>query len=349
MGFNYQSIVRDAVGLPVTNQSVNIRVSLRQNSNVGTIIYQETHTKTTNQFGLVNLVIGSGTVTVGTSIAGINFSLSKYFVQIEVFNTPNWIDLGTAEFQSVPYAIQANNTLKIQNTSVSGIAPINGQILQFNAITGLWEPTLVSGVTLSTSTANVTTSGTIFNIGTASGTSFGVLNPTDFANFSNKVSSQWISTSTGLANGIVYNNGNVSIGSNTISNAKLKVNGDISAKGMVIASQSMNPIGGYNTTSPTTIYKLRVYIPEGTNDIDASFNAYEFDGVGGSTITVWIGNTQLATSTLVNGNSQNSTIDITNIPVSAFAGTFQTLEIKAQTTALAQGVILQGYTLVIKD
>lgn len=349
MGFNYQSIVRDAVGLPVTNQAVNLRVSLHQNSNVGTIIYQETHSKTTNQFGLVNLVIGNGIVTIGTSLAGINFSLNKYFVQIEILNTITWVDLGTAEFQSVPYAIQANNTLKIQNTSVSGIAPTNGQILQFNALTGLWEPTLVSGVTLSTNTANVTTSGTIFNIGTASGTNFGILSPTDFTNFNTKVSSQWISTSTGIENGITFNNGNVSIGANTISGAKLKVKGDLSAGGQVIASQSMQPTGGYNTTTPTVIYKQRIYIPAGTNDLSASFNAYEFAGTGGSTLTVWINGIQVGTATLATGNDQTNTILISDISVATFAGTFQTLEIKAQTTALAQGVILQGYTVIIKD
>lgn len=349
MGFNYQSIVRDAVGLPVTNQSVNLRISLHQNTPSGTINYQETHLKTTNQFGLVNLVIGQGTVLVGSTIGMIDFSLNKYFIQVEVFNNPSWIDLGTAEFQSVPYAIQANNTLKIQNTSVSGIAPTNGQILQFNSTTQLWEPTLVQGVSLNSQTADVTVTGTTFNIGTASGISFGILNPVDFNNFNNKVSSQWTSTSTGLNSGIVFNNGNVSIGTNDVSTAKLKVNGDISAKGMVISSQSMNATGSYNTTSPTTIYKQRIYIPQGTENLEASFNAYEFVSIGGSTLTIWINNIQVGSATLSNPNDPNTPILITDIPVSTYSGSFQTLEIKAQTTLLAQGVILQGYTLVIKN
>lgn len=348
-GFSYQSIVRDAVGLPLPNQSVTLRISIRQTSATGTIIYQEQHTKSTNQFGLVNLIVGSGTVAIGTNLNTVNWTADKHFVQVEVFNGSVFVDLGTSEFQTVPYAFGANNTLKIQNTSVSGVAPTANQVLQFNAVSGLWEPTNVSGVSLITQTADVTVSGTTFNIGTASGTSFGLLNPVDYTTFSNKVSSQWITTSTGLDNGIVFNNGNVSIGANTISGAKLKVNGDLSAGGQVIASQTMNPTGGYNITTPTTIFKQRIYIPIGTNDLIASFNAYEFVGTGGSRLQVWIGNVLVGTATLTIGNDQNSTFNITDIPVSAFAGTFQNLEIKALTNASAQGVILQGYTLVIKD
>lgn len=354
-GFSYQSIVRDAVGLPLPNQSVTLRITIRQSLASGTIIYQEQHIKTTNQFGLVNLIVGSGTVSVGTTLGFINWTSDKHFVQVEVFNGSLFVDLGTSEFQSIPYAFAAGNTLKIQNTSVSGVAPTANQILQYNATSGLWEPTNVSGVSLITQTADVSVSGTTFNIGTASGTSFGLLSPIDYTNFNNKISSQWISTSTGLDNGIVFNAGNVSIGSNTLSGAKLKVNGDLSGGGQVIASQAFSPTGVYNTTSPALLYKQRIYIPNGTSTLNASINAYEFANSGGANTLVEVringvsvGNTSLNTAN-PSSSDVNAVVRIDNIPVSAFAGTFQTLEIRAQSTVAAQGIILQGYTLVIND
>ena len=56
--FSYQCILRDVNGEPVPSQVVNIRFSILQGSTSGSSVYSETHTTSTNDFGLINLFIG---------------------------------------------------------------------------------------------------------------------------------------------------------------------------------------------------------------------------------------------------------------------------------------------------
>src|SRR4051812_43065798 len=64
--FKYQSIVRNAAGNPLANAAISVRATVHDSSATGTSVYQETHFITTNQFGLINLEIGNGTVVSGT-------------------------------------------------------------------------------------------------------------------------------------------------------------------------------------------------------------------------------------------------------------------------------------------
>ena len=71
-GISYQAIALNGTGNPVVSSSVSVRLSVLDNTATGTVLYSETHLKTTNAQGLFNLVIGQGTVISGT------------------FNTINW-------------------------------------------------------------------------------------------------------------------------------------------------------------------------------------------------------------------------------------------------------------------
>jgi hypothetical protein len=64
--FNYQAVARDAAGAVISNQAVSFRISLLQGSITGTSVFAETHNVNTNQFGLVNFAIGSGTLLNGS-------------------------------------------------------------------------------------------------------------------------------------------------------------------------------------------------------------------------------------------------------------------------------------------
>ena len=97
--FNYQAAIRDASGEVMQNDNVTIVFSIRSNSASGTEVYTETHNATTNDQGLVNLSIGSGTVGTG-NFAAIDWSSNSHFLNVEV----NGTDMGTLEFKSVPYA-----------------------------------------------------------------------------------------------------------------------------------------------------------------------------------------------------------------------------------------------------
>ena len=105
---NYQSVLRNSNGSAVPNQNVSIRFSILQGSVLGTFVFQEEHSITTSDIGLINLKIGEGLSTLN-SLSSINWSLGPYFLEIEVdtTSTGNYISYGTSELSSVPYSLHS--------------------------------------------------------------------------------------------------------------------------------------------------------------------------------------------------------------------------------------------------
>ena len=56
----YQAVARNSSGNLLQNQLVAFRIGILQGGPSGTLVYQERHTPTTNNYGLVNLEIGKG-------------------------------------------------------------------------------------------------------------------------------------------------------------------------------------------------------------------------------------------------------------------------------------------------
>lgn len=108
---NYQAIARAANGNALTSQTIKLRLTVKDGSATGTIVYQETDTATTNQFGLFTTAIGAGTPTSGT-FSNIDWSTGDKFLQVEF--DPNggntFTDMGTTELLSVPYALYAETS-----------------------------------------------------------------------------------------------------------------------------------------------------------------------------------------------------------------------------------------------
>jgi len=100
--FNYQAVLRDADGIIKSDANVSIELEIHQGTETGTIVYSELHNTTTNEFGLVNLEIGS--VTPAT-FATIDWSAGPYFVEVIV----NGTSMGVSELLTVPYALYAVN------------------------------------------------------------------------------------------------------------------------------------------------------------------------------------------------------------------------------------------------
>lgn len=106
--FNYQAVLRDANGLIIADESVEMRYSIRTGSENGTIQYQESTTLQTNEFGLVNHAIGTGVVISG-SIDEVTWGSGAKYLQVELDNGGGFVDLGAQKMQSVPYALFAAN------------------------------------------------------------------------------------------------------------------------------------------------------------------------------------------------------------------------------------------------
>jgi hypothetical protein len=105
--FEYQAVVRDAGGNVLAAQSVGIQITLKQGSISGADVYQETFNPTTNQFGLVNLKIGTGTTVDIFSV--IDWANGPYYMQValDVTGGTSYSILGISQLLSVPYALHA--------------------------------------------------------------------------------------------------------------------------------------------------------------------------------------------------------------------------------------------------
>ncbi len=101
--FKYQAVLRDVDGAVLVSETVEIDVEILQGSDDGTAVFAESHTVTTNEFGLVQFNIGSLLNGTGT-IADIDWSSGVYFVKISL----NGSVLGTKQLLSVPYALYAD-------------------------------------------------------------------------------------------------------------------------------------------------------------------------------------------------------------------------------------------------
>ncbi len=107
-GINYQAVIRKTNGALVTNTTVAIRIQIKQNSATGTVVYAERQSVITSAYGLVNFVIGQGTVLSGT-FSAINWSTGNYWVSLGVdfVNGTNYLDYGSQRLMSAPYALYA--------------------------------------------------------------------------------------------------------------------------------------------------------------------------------------------------------------------------------------------------
>lgn len=109
-GVNYQAVIRNLSGTLVANTTIAIRIQVKQTSASGTIVFQERHSVTTSAQGVVNLVIGQGTL-LGGNFSTINWANGPYYVSLGVnfTNGTNYLDYGSQQLMSVPYALFAKN------------------------------------------------------------------------------------------------------------------------------------------------------------------------------------------------------------------------------------------------
>lgn len=112
--FKYQAVLRNSAGEVIQNQTVAIKINILQGSINGTNAYIETHSTTTNQFGLVNLNIGEGTSS--NDFSTIDWSSGPYFLKVELDASGTFTEIGTSQLLSVPYALYAKKAGEAENT-----------------------------------------------------------------------------------------------------------------------------------------------------------------------------------------------------------------------------------------
>jgi len=116
--FNYQVVVRDGVSNnPLVNQNVSFRMSILKGSSSGESQYSELHSANTGALGIVNLVIGNGTGKTG-NITTIDWGADTYHLQVEIDKTggATYVEMGTTQLLSVPYALHAKTVASYTET-----------------------------------------------------------------------------------------------------------------------------------------------------------------------------------------------------------------------------------------
>jgi hypothetical protein len=141
-GFSYQAVVRNNSGEVVASQTVKFKFSILQNSATGTPVYVETQSKATNDFGLANLVVGSGTKVSG-NFNPATWGNNTHFLKVELDpnNGNSFSHLGTMQLMAVPYAFHAQTVGEISDNSVTSAKIASGavtgtKIAQAGATTG---------------------------------------------------------------------------------------------------------------------------------------------------------------------------------------------------------------------
>jgi hypothetical protein len=114
---NYQAVARNSSGGILANQLVGLRLTIEDGAG-GAILYQERQTPTTNQFGLLTVKLGSGTVLSGTW-AAINWANGNQWLKVDMDPTggSSYTTMGESELLAVPFSNYSKATAAVAGTT----------------------------------------------------------------------------------------------------------------------------------------------------------------------------------------------------------------------------------------
>ncbi|MBX7240360.1 MAG: phage tail protein [Bacteroidia bacterium] len=99
-------MVRDANGTLITTGTINLGISIHDSLTGVNTLYYETHNGIApNAFGVVNVLIGGGSIISGNFL-NINWATGPKFMQVYVNSSPIG---GRVQMVSVPYSLYASN------------------------------------------------------------------------------------------------------------------------------------------------------------------------------------------------------------------------------------------------
>lgn len=159
-----QAVAKDPLGNPAKNRKVFVRVEIRHARINGTAIWTEAFETTTNGDGIYTYIIGMGSkiasVPTGmTSISEIDWGNGPYWVNTRLAVSPsipaawwvaadNYVDLGTIQMMSVPYAMFAGNASVTNVTSSLPPGQKNTFLVTDSAGNVTWAPPQAASVSV---------------------------------------------------------------------------------------------------------------------------------------------------------------------------------------------------------
>jgi hypothetical protein len=143
-------MVRDAAGVLKVNQNVSFRISILEGASP--VYVEKFVAETTNDYGLVTLDIGTGTLVSG-SFTGIDWQNDGPFflkTEIDMAGGETFTEVGTSELLSVPFALHAETVTKLINAT-----PATGDMIYFNGTAWVAVPAGLPGQFLQLQTTNL--------------------------------------------------------------------------------------------------------------------------------------------------------------------------------------------------
>lgn len=165
--FTYQSLVRDGSGMVLADQAVSFLFAIVAGDPGGSAVYSEKHNLTTNAYGLVSLSIGNGIEKTG-SFTAIDWSSGSYFlnVKIDASMSGTYIDMGTTQLLSVPYALFAKTSGSAGETDPLFSVSLASAITQND--TTRWGEKILQSLSAVLSTGNMASGTGIISLGPTS-------------------------------------------------------------------------------------------------------------------------------------------------------------------------------------
>jgi len=110
----YQAVIRNSIGELISEQLVGVKISILDQSISGEVLYSEEHSQSTNEYGVINLEIGSGS-NPSSDFTLISWGLNDKFLKLEVDinGGTSYSTIGTSQLLSVPFSLYAQKALEI--------------------------------------------------------------------------------------------------------------------------------------------------------------------------------------------------------------------------------------------
>ena len=120
--FSYQGIYRDAIGLPNSNDTIDVKVELCTDPNCDVVfpVYCEDHLGiVTNEFGLFSLDVGTGALCFsnGNEFGNLVWSGQDHYMRVTIDNTIFPIE----KIAAVPYALYARDEDHDPTNEIQGL------------------------------------------------------------------------------------------------------------------------------------------------------------------------------------------------------------------------------------
>ncbi len=135
-----QSVAKDNQGNPARNRTIHLRLGIYHGTPVnGTLVYEESQQVQSDNDGVFGYTMGKGirtnNPTLKDSLNKIDWGNGPYFVNTKIAIAPsiaapwwipanNYVDIGTSQIMSVPYALYAGNaSVTNVNTNITAGPP----------------------------------------------------------------------------------------------------------------------------------------------------------------------------------------------------------------------------------